>query len=210
MRWHTLGPDHRERAFLKRDPFVSPKLTGLLSTTPAGRVPERGPVPVRKGAQYRGRVDNRQAIGSWLSGPRAAAEEAGVDFGYRGEQLGLPEHGPGSVARPGRRIGAVAVDWALCMVIAYGLFARDDQQAMGNWALGLFFVMSLLTVGTVGFTPGKRLFGLRVVAEGGGRLGIGRVLVRTLLLCIAIPALIWDRDGRGLHDRLARAVQVRI
>ncbi|CAM5239895.1 RDD family protein OS=Streptomyces alboniger OX=132473 GN=CP975_09675 PE=4 SV=1 [Streptomyces alboniger] len=155
-------------------------------------------------------MDNRQVIGSWLSGPRAAAEDAGVDFGYRGQQLGLPEEGPGSIARPGRRIGAIAVDWGLCMVIAYGLFARGDQQAMGNWALGIFFVMSVLTVGTVGCTPGKALFRLRVVAEGGGRLGIGRVLVRAVLLCVAIPALIWDRDGRGLHDRLARAVQIRI
>ncbi|WP_369214706.1 RDD family protein [Streptomyces flavofungini] len=155
-------------------------------------------------------MDNRQAIGSWLSGPRAAAEDAGVDFGYRGEQLGLPEEGPGSIARPGRRIGAIAVDWGLCMLIAYGLFARGDQQAMGNWALGIFFVLSVLTVGTVGGTPGKALFRLRVVAEGGGRLGIGRVLVRGVLLCLAIPALIWDRDGRGLHDRLARAVQIRV
>lgn len=68
----------------------------------------------------------------------------------------------------------------------------------------------MLTIGTVGFTPGKRLLGLRVVAEDGGRLGAGRVLVRSVLLSLAIPALIWDRDGRGLHDRLARAVQVRI
>ncbi|MFD9910990.1 RDD family protein [Streptomyces sp. NPDC059063] len=155
-------------------------------------------------------MDNRQAIGSWLSGPRAAAEEAGVDFGYRGERLGLPEEGPGSVARPGRRIGAIAVDWGLCMVIAYGLFARGNPQAMGNWALGVLLVMSVLTVGTVGFTPGKRLLGLRVVAEDGGRLGFGRVVIRSLLLCLGIPALIWDRDGRGLHDRLSRSVQVRI
>ncbi|MEV5976147.1 RDD family protein [Streptomyces sp. NPDC052114] len=155
-------------------------------------------------------MDNRQAIGSWLSGPRAAAEDAGVDFGYRGEQLGLPEEGPGSIARPGRRIGAIAVDWGLCMLIAYGLFARGDLQAMGNWALGILFVLSVLTVGTVGCTPGKALFRLRVVAEGGGRLGFGRVLVRSVLLCLAIPALIWDRDGRGLHDRLARAVQIRV
>ncbi|GGR94850.1 RDD family protein [Streptomyces aureoverticillatus] len=155
-------------------------------------------------------MDNRQAIGSWLSGPRAAAEDAGVDFGYRGEQLGLPEEGPGSIARPGRRIGAIAIDWGLCLVIAYGLLARGNPQAMGNWALGLLFVMSLLTVGTVGSTPGKRLLGLRVVSEDGGRLGFVRVLVRSALLCVGIPALIWDRDGRGLHDRLARAVQVRI
>ncbi|MFI5755408.1 RDD family protein [Streptomyces sp. NPDC051569] len=155
-------------------------------------------------------MDNRQVIGSWLSGPRAAAEDMGVDFGYRGERLGLPERGPGSAAPLGRRFGALLVDWALCVLIAYGLLASGDWQAAGNWALGILFVLSVLTVSTVGSTPGKRLFGLRVVAESGGRISLGRVLLRSLLLCLAIPALIWDRDGRGLHDRLARSVQVRI
>ncbi|MEV6393880.1 RDD family protein [Streptomyces sp. NPDC051907] len=155
-------------------------------------------------------MDNRQVIGSWLSGPRAAAEDMGADFGYRGERLGLPEAGPGSIAPLGRRFGALFVDWGLCLLIAYGLFAKGDQQAAGNWALAVFLVLSLLTVGTIGSTPGKRLFGLRVIAEDGGRLGVLRTVVRCLLLAIAIPALIWDRDGRGLHDRLGRAVQVRI
>jgi uncharacterized RDD family membrane protein YckC len=166
-------------------------------------MPERG--------QYRGRVDNRDAIGSWLSGPRAAAEQAGVDFGYRGEQLGLPETGPGSIARPGRRLGALAVDWGLCLLIAYGLLTHGYKPgATGNWALLVFFVLSALTVGTIGFTPGKRLFGLRVAALDTGRPSFLRAVFRTALLCIAIPALIWDRDGRGLHDRLARTVEVRI
>lgn len=163
-----------------------------------------------KRAQYRGRVDNRQAIGSWLSGPRAALEDAGADLGYRGEQLGLPEQGPGSIARPGRRLGALAIDWALCLLIAYGLLTHGYKPgATGNWALLVFFVLGVLTVGTVGFTPGKRLLGLRIVSEGGGRLNPLRVLLRTALLCVAIPALIWDRDGRGLHDRLARTIEVR-
>ncbi|AXE26112.1 RDD family protein [Streptomyces globosus] len=155
-------------------------------------------------------MDNRQAIGSWLSGPRAAAEDMGVEFGYPGQQLGLPEQGPGSVARFGRRLGAVAVDWIGCQVIAYGLITGGDMSATGNWTLGLFLGLTLLTVGTVGSTPGKRLLGLRVVSLDGGRLGFGRVLLRTALLALAIPALIWDRDGRGLHDRVSRAVQVRI
>ncbi|MFF7774324.1 RDD family protein [Streptomyces tanashiensis] len=155
-------------------------------------------------------MDNRQALGSWLSGPRAAAEDAGVDFGYRGQQLGLPEEGPGSIARPGRRLGALAVDWALCILIAYGLITDGYNQATGNWALVILLVLSVLTVGTVGSTPGKRLFGLRVVSANGGRLGLFRVVLRSLLVCLAIPALIWDRDGRGLHDRLSGAVQVRI
>ncbi|MFE6827714.1 RDD family protein [Streptomyces sp. NPDC057690] len=155
-------------------------------------------------------MDNRDAIGSWLSGPRAAAEEAGVDFGYRGEQLGLPEDGPGSIARPGRRLGALAVDWGFGVLIAYSLITDGYRPATGNWALLVFFVLSVLTVGTVGSTPGKRLFGLRVVSVGTGAVSPLRAVARTILLCLALPALIWDRDGRGLHDRLARTVEVRI
>lgn len=149
-------------------------------------------------------------MGSWLSGPRAAAEEAGADFGYRGEHLGLPEHGPGSIARPGRRLGALAVDWVLCLLIASSMITHGYGQATSNWALLLFLVLGVLTVGTIGFTPGKRLFGLRVIALGTGRVSPGRGLLRTVLLCLAVPALVWDRDGRGLHDRLAGTVEVRI
>ncbi|WP_320775430.1 RDD family protein [Streptomyces sp. CRN 30] len=155
-------------------------------------------------------MDKRQAIGSWLSGPRAAMEEAGADFGYRGKELGLPEEGPGALAGTGRRLGALAVDWALCLLIAYGLITDGYGQATSNWALLIFLVLSVLTVGSVGFTPGKRLFGMRVVELGTGRVNPLRALLRSVLLCVAVPALIWDRDGRGLHDKLARTVEVRI
>ncbi len=149
-------------------------------------------------------------MGSWLSGPRSAAEDMGVEFGYRGKRLGLPEEGPGSLAPVGRRIGALVVDWGLCLLIAYGLFAHGNRQTLSNWTLAVFFVLSLLTVGTLGSTPGKRMFKLRVIAEAGGRLGLARVVLRSVLLCLAVPALIWDRDSRGLHDKLSRSVQVRI
>ncbi|WP_133909977.1 RDD family protein [Streptomyces sp. NBC_00582] len=155
-------------------------------------------------------MDKRDAIGSWLSGPRAAAEEAGVDFGYRGQQLGLPEEGPGSIARPGRRLGALAVDWGLCLLIAYSLITDGYTPSTSNWTLLVFLVVSLLTVSTLGFTPGKRIFGLRVVSLATGTVDPLRAAIRTVLLCLALPALVWDRDGRGLHDRLARTVEVRI
>jgi hypothetical protein len=35
------------------------------------------------------------------------------------------------------------------------------------------------------------------------------IAVRTLLVCLAVPPLIWDQDGRGLHDRWTRGVLLR-
>jgi hypothetical protein len=102
-------------------------------------------------------------MASWLSGPRAAAEQMGVDLGYRGQRYGLPEEGPGSMAGAGRRIVALFIDWLLCMLIAYGLLSAD-RASIGNWTLVIFVVMAVLTVGTIGTTPGKRLLGLRVVS----------------------------------------------
>lgn len=43
-----------------------------------------------------------------------------------------------------------------------------------------------------------------------GRVNPLRTLLRTVLLFLALPALIWDRDGRGLHDRVAGTVEVRM
>lgn len=109
------------------------------------------------------------------------------------------------------RLGALAVDWAMSVLIASQLITQSyGDPATSNWALLVFFLMSALTVGTIGFTPGKRLFGLRVVALETGRVSPLRALLRTVLLCLAVPALIWDRDGRGLHDRLAKTVEVRL
>ncbi|BBA96873.1 putative membrane protein [Actinacidiphila reveromycinica] len=155
-------------------------------------------------------MDNREVVGSWLSGPRATAEQMGVEFGYRGERLGLPEDGPGSVASIGRRVAAIFVDWVLCVVIAYGLIAHRDVHSANNWALAVFGVVSLIGLALVGGTPGKMIFRLRVIGLDGRRLSPLAAVIRTVLLLLVIPALVWDRDTRGLHDKAAKAVQVRI
>ncbi|XVQ88653.1 RDD family protein [Microbispora siamensis] len=143
---------------------------------------------------------------TWMGGPRAA----GVDLGYPGQRLGLPEQGAGAVTGWGRRIGAVVVDWLLCTwAIAGGLlhFQGNDMGAVG---LGIFAAEYVLLVGTIGMTLGMRLFGIRVAGLDGGRPSFFGVLVRTLLLCLAVPALIWDRDRRGLHDRAGGTVVVNL
>jgi uncharacterized RDD family membrane protein YckC len=40
-------------------------------------------------------------------------------------------------------------------------------------------------------------------------VGPGRILLRTFLLFLLVPALVFDRDGRGLHDRLSETAVVR-
>lgn len=143
---------------------------------------------------------------TWIGGARAA----GVDLGRPGQRLGLPAEGSGSVSGFGRRIGAILIDWLICVwAIAQGLLGVPPAEAA--WAgLLIFAVENILLVGTIGMTFGMRLMNIRVVALDGGRPGVPGVLIRTLLLCLAVPALVWDRDNRGLHDRAAGTVVVRL
>ncbi|MBD0688573.1 RDD family protein [Streptomyces sp. CBMA123] len=155
-------------------------------------------------------MDTREALGSWIDGPKAAAEKMGADFGYRGERLGLPKEGPGSMAGPGRRIGALFVDGWLVSLVSFGLLAKGDPAEANLWTLPLFFLVAAVLLATTGTTLGKRLFGLRVVRLDGRRATIPQVLLRTVLLCLVVPPLVWDRDTRGLHDKAVGTVEVRI
>ncbi|MFJ4090290.1 RDD family protein [Kitasatospora sp. NPDC089913] len=155
-------------------------------------------------------MDTREALGSWIDGPKAAAEKMGADFGYRGERLGLPKEGSGSIAGPGRRLGALFVDGWLVALVAYGLLGNGSAGSANMWTTPLLFAVIVLLLSTTGTTFGKRLFGLRVVRLDGGRATIPQVLLRTALLFLVVPALVWDRDTRGLHDKAVGTVEVRV
>ena len=152
---------------------------------------------------------DREDIGSWLQGPASRNPNAQPP----GARLGLPVEGPGSVARAGRRVLAIVIDYTLCLFIAtlFGFqFAGHNPGARGLIPLAVFFVENLLLVGTIGSTIGHRILGLRVQRLGGGLPGPSRAAVRSFLLCLGVPALIWDRDQRGLHDRVAGTVLLRL
>lgn len=107
----------------------------------------------------------------------------------------------------GRRLGALAVDWLACLLIVRGVLDADRGSLAGAFAVpGLFALEYLLLLPTTGFTLGMRLFGVSVTRLDGRLANPPAVLVRTLLLLLAVPALIWDRDGRGLHDKAAGTV----
>ena len=91
-------------------------------------------------------------------------------------------------------------------------FFREGRHANSWVTLAVFAVLQpccsmLIVNGSIGHL----LLRMRVVpiARRLARRSGGRWCA-PLLLCLAIPALIWDRDQRGLHDRLAGTVLVRV
>jgi uncharacterized RDD family membrane protein YckC len=149
-------------------------------------------------------------IGSWLSGPEPV--KPGEEAGWPGQALGLPETGPRSLARMGRRFLALLIDW----LIAYGLAALGMTlgivgiSTLSTAVLVIWFVLGVLSVRLFGFTPGQYAFGLMVVSvDNRQHVGSGRAIGRGLLLSLVIPALFTDADGRGLQDRLTATAVVR-
>ena len=130
---------------------------------------------------------------------------------YAGQDLGLPETGPGSIARFGRRLVAIFIDWTMCQLIAYLLFKVElGLGGPGSFVpLAIFAVENILLLPTVGSTVGQRILGVGLMSVNGRPASFVQVLLRTMLLCLAIPALIWDRNSRGLHDKAAATVLVR-
>jgi uncharacterized RDD family membrane protein YckC len=151
----------------------------------------------------------REDLGSWLSGPGAVI---GTDQDYRGQRLGLPESGPGCVAGVGRRLLALVIDWLACLLLVRLFLPHIDYGTPDSSLATLGFFLAELTLFTwlVGASFGQRLLGLAVVRlDGGGGPGLLRALLRSLQICLVVPAVIWDRDSRGLHDRSMGTVVVR-
>lgn len=135
---------------------------------------------------------------------------APADRRWPGQGLGLPEHGPRSLARIGRRIGGLAMDWAISVGLAYALFF-SAAPALRSWLnLAIWAVLTILFELFFLGGPGHLLLGMRVVPARGGRLAPWQPLVRTLVLALVIPAFITDQQGRALHDRAAGTILVRV
>ncbi|MCV2393769.1 RDD family protein [Actinotalea sp. M2MS4P-6] len=159
----------------------------------------------------------REDFGSWLEGTPGTREPR------ESSTLGLPSQGSGSLAPVGRRVVALVVDWALSMAVASIFWPEPGQSgvlAAQSWAtLAVFAGSTAVFVSLLGHTLGHRLLGLRVVRLAVDPEGVRRPLpgppgllagaVRTALLCLVIPPVVWNRDGRGLHDLAASTAIVR-
>lgn len=142
----------------------------------------------------------RKDFSSWLEGPPQHNTQE-----WPGQDMGRPDKGPGSVARFPRRVGALLLDWALSMLLSWWLFDGHDLAT-----LALFCAGQIIGVGFTGHTIGHRTFGMQVQSLDGTAIKPLQGLIRSLLLCLAVPAFITDKDQRGLHDRLPKTILVNI
>ena len=111
-----------------------------------------------------------------------------------------------------RRLGAWLVDWVLCGLVVFGLLPYDLVTEPGaepplflgvpesSWVmLAVFALENLVLVSLTGGTVGHRVLGLQVWQVRPGAFPL-QVLLRTMLLCLVLPALIPSKDGRAYHD----------
>lgn len=132
------------------------------------------------------------------------SSESSTPQQWPGQRLGLPESGPRSIARLGRRLGALAIDWGLAVLLAVAFFDYNPV------ALQLIFlVLQVVPLILVNATAGHLITGMRVQRLVGGRLGVWPPLVRSALLTLVVPAMFWDSDQRGLHDRAVGTILLR-
>lgn len=123
---------------------------------------------------------------------------------WPGQRLGLPESGSRSVARLGRRIAAIAIDWGIAAAISAAFFSYDSIAT-----LLIFVALQVLFTVVINASLGHAVLGMRVVPMAGGLLGVWRPVVRALLIALVIPALLFDENQRGLHDRAAGTILLR-
>ena len=134
-----------------------------------------------------------------MSSPPTTATE------WPGNRLGLPASGPRSIGRLGRRLAALAIDWLVASGVTALIFGVEAQLQ----TVGIFAILQIIFISTLSGSLGHLIVGLRLVPLEPRWIGIIKPIVRTLLLSIVIPAVIWDTDQRGLHDKIAGTVLVR-
>jgi uncharacterized RDD family membrane protein YckC len=107
----------------------------------------------------------------------------------------------------GRRVLAILIDWIASLLVVRlvlpGLEFPGNDSALAT--LGVFYLEIVVFTWLISASFGQRIVGIAVISVNGGRLGLPAIALRTLLICLVIPAVVYDSQGRGLHDRAAKS-----
>jgi uncharacterized RDD family membrane protein YckC len=103
----------------------------------------------------------------------------------------------------GRRILALVVDWFACTLVTVAVLGpqRYGESSSGWVVLAIFAVESALGTALAGGSFGQLACGIRVLRTDGRPLNLFSALLRSVLICLVIPPLVFRPEtGRGLHD----------
>ena len=112
----------------------------------------------------------------------------------------------------GRRFAAISIDWAIATFSA-ALIIPLQSSSLGPslTRLGVFVLEVALLTSLGGASAGQRIMKIKVLTWPDYLfVKLTAVFLRTILIALVIPAVVTDQDGRGLHDRIAKTVVVKI
>jgi hypothetical protein len=108
---------------------------------------------------------------------------------------------------------ALVIDWVLSMLVAsvfLGQAFREVGNAYAQLApLVVFAFEATVLTWLLGGSAGQLLVGVTVRRLSGDQLDPARALLRTLLICLVIPPVIYNPDQRGLHDLAVDSIALR-
>jgi hypothetical protein len=110
---------------------------------------------------------------------------------------------PLPIASNWQRAQAITIDWIGSLFVATLLLDN-------SWTLFFFFFQVAILTALTGSSAGQRLRGIRIIdvntLQNIAPLG---ALLRTFLICLVIPAVVQNKEGRGLHDLATKSAAVR-
>jgi uncharacterized RDD family membrane protein YckC len=108
----------------------------------------------------------------------------------------------------GRRLLALVIDWTMCRLIA-GLLSPSVIPDNTFSTLIIFYIEVCLFTIAFSASAGQRIMAIKVVTyPDQQRVKVGRIVLRTLLICLVLPA-VFTNNGRPLHDHFANSQTVR-
>ena len=108
----------------------------------------------------------------------------------------------------GRRLLALVIDWTMSRLIAgllnpYLVINRDFSILL------IFFLEVAFFTVIFQASAGQRIMAVKVVTyPDQGRVAPKKIVLRTLLICLVIPA-VFTKEGRSLHDYLTQSQTIK-
>ncbi len=112
----------------------------------------------------------------------------------------------------GRRLLALVVDWFACKLVLtlfLGAAAWSGSGLSQFAPLALFLVETTLLTTLAGGSFGQLVTRVAVVRLDNTPVTLLQALLRSFLICLVVPPLVFNTDQRGLHDLAVKTITLR-